>query len=204
MNLKQIMGKSARRVKDDKFDDVTGEVETYMGTGGDVFFPYEQSDPKHGEWLRSNKNRFQKHFSGRGISTTEKEMNGKNGLYFSRMGDSRRVKDDTNTQSKWVRIRKIVDRGNIPIEKVANLAFYEGYERELNEFVSTVRWTIGELTDKYGYDIICECIAGAGKSGDYSIAIKDKSGEVEWYIGFDIIDVPSDAVADEITNLING
>ena len=117
---------------------------------------------------------------------------------------ARRVKDDANTQGKWVRIRKGIDRGNVPIGKAFGFQIFEGYERELTEFVSTVRWTIGELTDKYGYDIICECIAGAGKSGDYSIAIKDKSGEVEWYIGFDIVDVPSDAVADEITNLING
>ena len=82
------------RVKDDRFDDVTGEIQKGVDAYADVFYPYDQSNPENGEFLRNNRDRFKKHFSGRGVSVSERELSGRNGLYFERMKDSRRVKDN--------------------------------------------------------------------------------------------------------------
>jgi hypothetical protein len=93
------IGDSARRVKDDRFDDVTGEIQKGIDAYADVFYPYDQSNPENGEFFRNNRDRFKKHFSGRGVSVSERELSGRNGLYFERMKDSaRRVKDSEDNE----------------------------------------------------------------------------------------------------------
>ncbi len=150
----------SRRVRDGRFEDIANDIENMTDIGGDVFYPYEQKNPESTEWLRSNKDRFQKHFSGRGISATEREMGGKNGLHFSRMKDSaRRVKDDEDDEFEFV--VAVVGSESMSLEEG------EQYEDELVKLLSHKRFSDG---DRY-----CELneveIMDRDSSGDTSVAV---------------------------------
>lgn len=97
-NIQGASISDSRRVKDDRFDDVTGEIQKGVDAYADMFYPYDQSNPENSEFLRNNRDRFKKHFSGRGVSVSERELSGRNGLYFERMKDSRRVKDSEDNE----------------------------------------------------------------------------------------------------------
>ena len=150
----------SRRVRDGRFEDIANDIENMTDIGGDVFYPYEQKNPENTEWLRSNKDRFQKHFSGRGISATEREMGGKNGLHFSRMKDSaRRVKDSEDDEFEFV--VAVVGSESMSLEEG------EQYEDELVKLLSYKRFSDG---DRY-----CELneveIMDRDSSGDTSVAV---------------------------------